>query len=50
LAANIASGGDIVSALDDPVVFNLLGAALLRTGWTIDANVLWQPCLVVKSE
>lgn len=36
------------SAIDEPEVFNLLGAALLRTGWTRDLSALSAPCLVVK--
>jgi hypothetical protein len=43
-------GGDrpYRSAIDEPEVFSLLGAALLRTGWTHDLTVLSAPCLVVK--
>lgn len=36
------------SAIDEPEVFSLLGACLLRTGWTGDLAVLSAPCLVVK--
>lgn len=36
------------SAIDEPVVFSLLGASLLRTGWSTDLAVLSAPCLVVK--
>jgi hypothetical protein len=31
----------------EPTCFNLLAAALLRTGWTADLTMLSQPCLVV---
>ncbi|MFT4252558.1 MAG: hypothetical protein QM608_08745 [Caulobacter sp.] len=36
------------SAIDEPEVFSLLGASLLRTGWSTDLAVLSTPCLVVK--
>ncbi|WP_165184095.1 hypothetical protein [Caulobacter soli] len=36
------------SAIDEPEVFSLLGASLLRTGWSTDLAVLSAPCLVVK--
>lgn len=36
------------SAIDEPAVFSLLGASLLRTGWSTDLSVLSAPCLVVK--
>ena len=36
------------SAIDEPSCMNLLGAALLRTGWTTDPIILFQPCLVVR--
>lgn len=36
------------SAIDEPEVFSLLGASLLRTGWSTDLEVLSAPCLVVK--
>lgn len=29
-------------------VFSLVGAALLRSGWTHDINVLSEPCIVIK--
>jgi hypothetical protein len=35
------------SAIEEPICFNLLAAALLRTGWNIDPDMLSQPCLVV---
>jgi hypothetical protein len=36
------------SAIDEPSCFNLLAAALLRTGWTKDLDLLSQPCLVIR--
>lgn len=36
------------SAIDEPEVFSLLGASLLRTGWSADLAVLSAPCLVVR--
>lgn len=36
------------SAIDEQEVFSLLGASLLRTGWTNDIGFLSTPCLVVK--
>lgn len=36
------------SAIAEAEVFNLLGASLLRTGWSTDLAVLSAPCLVVK--
>jgi hypothetical protein len=36
------------SAIDEPEVFSLLGASLLRTGWSTDLGVLSAPCLVVR--
>lgn len=36
------------SAIDEPEVFSLLGAGLLRTSWTSDLAVLSSPCLVVR--
>ncbi|WP_242077109.1 hypothetical protein [Brevundimonas diminuta] len=43
-------GGDrpYRSAIDEPEAFSLLGASLLRTGWSTDLAVLSAPCLVVK--
>lgn len=41
---------DGTSAIDEPACLNLLGAILLRTGWTNDPALLWEPCLVVKAE
>lgn len=36
------------SAVEEPYTMNLLGAALLRMGWTADLTVLSEPCLVVR--
>ena len=36
------------SAIDEAEVFNMLGASLLRTGWSTDLSLLSTPCLVVK--
>lgn len=36
------------SAIDETEIFSLLGASLLRTGWTTDLAVLSAPRLVVK--
>ena len=36
------------SAIDEAEVFSTLGAALLRTGWSVDLGLLSTPCLVVK--
>jgi hypothetical protein len=49
LVEAIATGRGVVSALADKDVFNLLGAGLLRTGWSSDLNLLAAPCLVVKA-
>jgi hypothetical protein len=38
-----------VSDLGETEVFSLLGAALLRTGWSDDIALLEIPCLVVKA-
>jgi hypothetical protein len=38
------------SAIDEPSCLNLVGAALLRTGWATDLNILSQPCLVVRQK
>ena len=40
---------DEEDAIDSEVVHSLLGAALLRTGWTTDLSVLTKPCLVIKA-
>lgn len=36
-------------AVDEASVHSLVGAALLRTGWTEDLDVLSTPCLVIRS-
>jgi hypothetical protein len=43
-------GGDRAyrSAIDESEVLSLLGASLLRTGWSTDLAVLSAPCLVVR--
>lgn len=37
------------SRFADPNIFNLLAAAVLRTGWSDDIKLLSAPCLVVRS-
>ncbi len=39
---------DLGSAIGEAVTMNLLGAMLLRMGWTDDITVLSEPCLVVR--
>jgi hypothetical protein len=36
------------SAIEESQVFSLLGAALLRTGWSTDLRLLSTPCMVVR--
>lgn len=36
------------SAVEEPCTMNLLGAMLLRIGWTDDVTMLSEPCLVVR--
>ncbi|SPE28340.1 conserved hypothetical protein [Candidatus Sulfopaludibacter sp. SbA6] len=36
------------SAIEEPCTMNLLGAMLLRMGWTDDLTMLSEPCLVVR--
>jgi hypothetical protein len=36
------------SAVEEPCTMNLLGAMLLRVGWTDDLAMLSEPCLVVR--
>jgi hypothetical protein len=36
------------SAIEEPCTLNLLGAMLLRTGWTDDLKMLSEPCLVIR--
>jgi hypothetical protein len=38
-----------VSAVVEPQCLSLLGAAMLRTGWTADPAVIAEPCLVVRA-
>lgn len=38
------------SAIDETEVFSLLGASLLRTGWSTDLALLSTPCLVVRPD
>ena len=44
----LESTATVTSAIDEIEVFSLLGASLLRTGWSTDLGVLSSPCLVVK--
>jgi hypothetical protein len=37
------------SAIDEPCTMNLLGAMLLRMGWTKNVKMLSEPCLVVRA-
>lgn len=37
------------SAISEPEVFCLLGAALIRTCWSTDIQLLSQPCIVIKA-
>lgn len=38
------------SAVEEPCTMNLLGAMLLRVGWTKDLTMLWEPRLVVRHQ
>ena len=38
------------SAVEEPCTMNLLGAMLLRIGWTDDLTMLSEPCLVVRHQ
>jgi len=38
------------SAIEEACTLNLLGAVLLRIGWTEDLTVLSEPCLVVRHQ
>lgn len=38
-----------VNAIDAGVVHSLIGAALLRTGWSTDLNLLSEPCVVIRA-
>jgi hypothetical protein len=37
------------SDVEEPETFNLLGAMMLRTGWSSDPRILTKPCLVVRA-
>jgi hypothetical protein len=39
---------ELESAINEPRSMNLLGAMLLRIGWTEDLSILSEPCLVVR--
>jgi len=36
------------NAIAEDVVLSLIGAAMLRTGWSDDPALLQKPCIVVK--
>jgi len=48
MAAQFDGSAALASCLDEPEVFSLLGAAMLRTGWSTDLSELSRPCLVVR--
>ena len=53
LAANhlferASSGSAILSAVNEPSCFNMLGAMMLRTGWTDSLDVVSEECLVIR--
>lgn len=37
------------SAIDEPTCLSLLGAMMLRTGWSSDLNIVYEECLVVRA-
>ncbi|MBA4417716.1 MAG: hypothetical protein C0392_07375 [Syntrophus sp. (in: bacteria)] len=41
------SGG--VSAIQESSVMSLIGACAIRAGWSKDIELLWKPCLVIKT-
>lgn len=43
------SPAEAVSSVHEPSCLNLVGAALLRTGWTTDVSVLSQQCFVIRA-
>jgi hypothetical protein len=43
-------GASFESDVMEPCTLNLLGAMLLRTGWTRDLTMLSEPCLVVRHQ
>jgi hypothetical protein len=45
----MVSRGSFESSVTSDKCMNLLGAALLRTGWSTDVTLLSTPCLVVRS-
>ncbi len=47
----VASLHDIpaANAINEPRVHSLIGAALLRTGWSTDLSLLETPCVVIKA-
>ena len=47
--SGIAQSASLESCVTSPECLNLLGAALLRTGWSSDLALLSTPCLVVRS-
>lgn len=48
LHSAIMHGQPISSAIHEPNCLSLLGAMLLRTGWTNDPHILSEECLVVR--
>lgn len=44
----VAGKGEIANAVAEADRLNLLGAMMLRSGWTTDISVLSEPCLVVR--
>ena len=48
LYAKFTNGEAIESSVTVERSFNLLGAMMLRTGWTNDVSVLAEPCLVIR--
>lgn len=42
------SNSTLQNAIRESTVHSLIGAALLRTGWTEDVSLLSQPCVVIK--
>ena len=40
---------DHANAIREPAVMSLLGAALLRTGWSDDPSLLAQSCIVIRA-
>ena len=48
LHAKLAHGESVESAVTVKRSFSLLGAMMVRTGWTNDVSVLAQPCLVIN--